>query len=532
MSTKEIKFNLGKEGFANSPKAMDTPFIKVAAYIRVSTDTADQENSYAAQERYFNSLLAHNSTWVSAGIYSDYGISGTSDKGRIGFKRIMRHCREGKIDRIICKSISRFARNTKDFMTALAILRANNISIFFERENIDTAKSSNDFILTALGAFAQEESRSISENVRRSIKQRYSSGIACNRDIYGYRALKGGGVEIVKEEASVIRRIFNGIADGKSYIEVARELNKEKIPPPETIYSRKHRNMRLNISPARGELSYDINKGWTARNIANIIKLERYTGDVLLQKYYVSDYITHKTSLNTGELPKYLVRNHHPAIIEHELFDRVQKIRNGNSQKYSTDGIHNTYQFSKFIVCGHCGRFYTVRKYRGKTVWFCPTSALNNGLDVCSAHSIKEETLVNICTEAFKKRFIKFNTLDETYDTESIIQEIEYKLENALNTDNIERDCYFLMQEDKERYSAIIQHMINYKEELENNSDNIRHAVEWIKTLQHNKDAINSLIAGFSQEHLKAFMFYMTVCEDGKYRFYWFDDKETTIEAA
>lgn len=161
--------------------------LNVAAYIRVSTDSTDQEYSYETQERYFNQLIENHPDWNAVGVYSDYGISGTSSDKRTGFKRLMRHCREGKIDRVVCKSISRFARNTTDFMTALRTLRENNTTILFEKENLDTADPTSEFILTTLGAIAQEESRSISGNITLGNKMRFKRGDVRNEVIYGYR---------------------------------------------------------------------------------------------------------------------------------------------------------------------------------------------------------------------------------------------------------------------------------------------------------------------------------------------------------
>ena len=167
--------------------------LRVAAYIRVSSDSAAQEDSYELQERYFSSLLARNKDWESAGIYSDYGISATSKEKRTGFKRLLRHCQEGRIDRIICKSISRFARNTQDFLKAMGLLKDCGVSILFEREALDTAEHYSEFIVTTLAAIAQEESRSISTNILWGNSKRFPEGKVRNRDIYGYRYMEGEG---------------------------------------------------------------------------------------------------------------------------------------------------------------------------------------------------------------------------------------------------------------------------------------------------------------------------------------------------
>lgn len=218
--------------------------LNVAAYIRVSTDMSDQENSYETQEKYFNQLIENNPAWNAVGVYSDYGISGTSKEKRTGFRRLMRHCKDGKIDRIVCKSISRFARNTADFMSALDVLHDCGVTILFEKENLDTADPTSDFILTTLAAIAQEESRSISSNIRLGQKMRFPKGDVPNKIMYGYRyngkmvtsesGYEYKDIEIVEEEARVVRRIFHEVVEGKAYTEIARGLNMDKIPAPVT----------------------------------------------------------------------------------------------------------------------------------------------------------------------------------------------------------------------------------------------------------------------------------------------------------
>ena len=205
--------------------------LNVAAYIRVSTDMSDQENSYETQEKYFNQLIENNPAWNAVGVYSDYGISGTSKEKRTGFRRLMRHCKDGKIDRIVCKSISRFARNTADFMSALDVLHDCGVTILFEKENLDTADPTSDFILTTLAAIAQEESRSISSNIRLGQKMRFPKGDVPNKIMYGYRyngkmvtsesGYEYKDIEIVEEEARVVRRIFHEVVEGKAYTEIA-----------------------------------------------------------------------------------------------------------------------------------------------------------------------------------------------------------------------------------------------------------------------------------------------------------------------
>ena len=450
--------------------------LRVAAYIRVSTDSSDQENSYETQDRYFTELLSRNPEWISAGVYSDYGISGTNKQHRTGYKRLLRHCREGKIDRIVCKSISRFARNTSDFMTALNILHEHQVTILFEKEGLDTADPTSDFILTTLAAIAQEESRSISSNIRWGNQKRYPKGQARNYDIYGYRYAEGEDafetmedgyqihrVEIVEAEAAIVRRIFQEVEDGERYSDIARRLNYEHIPAPDQ--GKAKRKIRGRTTVKEG-----IETGWTAAMISRMITLERYCGDALLQKTYTPDYLTHKTRKNEGEMPQYLVRDHHPAIISRDQFERVQKIRQGNAARYGNGGKRTDRPFSGRLICAHCGRAYNIRNASHYPIWFCPTSALNNGKAVCHAEKIYEEQAVRMFRKAFTDRFhlLSEPVLDDVkvadimsgrygeedgpmcgFDqrADSFVEQIRQRLVNIQKMDFMERDRGFLKRQ-------------------------------------------------------------------------------------
>lgn len=388
-----------------------TGTLNVAAYIRVSTDMSDQENSYETQERYFNQLIGSNPDWNAVGVYSDYGIFGTSKEKRTGFRRLLRHCKEGKIDRIVCKSISRFARNTADFMTALDTLHDSGVTILFEKENLDTADPTSDFILTTLAAIAQEESRSISGNIRLGQKMRFPKGEVPNKIMYGYRyngkivTTESGyeykDIEIVEEEAKVVRRIFQEVAEGRAYTEIARGLNREKIPAPVTSAVRARKK-----NPKKGQLNSDLEDGWTGRNIAQIVQSERYTGAVLIQKVFTPDYLTHEVRQNKGEVPQYFVRNHHPAIIDEDLFEEAQVIRKENSASYGRENEERKARaFSQRLICGECGRFFHVTNTNNNPIWRCPTSRQTTGMRICRAEKVYEEQVIRAFRKAILERF-------------------------------------------------------------------------------------------------------------------------------
>lgn len=440
---------------------------KVAAYIRVSTDLSDQENSYETQEKYFRRLLEQNTEWISAGVYSDHGVTGTSREKRTGFKRILRHCREGRIDRVICKSISRFARNTSDFMTALNVLNESGVTILFEKEGLDTADLASSFILTTLAAIAQEESHSVSSNIRWSNEKRFPRGDVRNQDIYGYRFTKEvvttesgyryRAVEIVPEEARVVRWVFERAAEGAAYKDIARELNRRNIPRKVSAYTRK----RMENS-AKGQLSSDIDEGWTGSQISGMVKNERYTGDVLVQKTYTEDHLTHKTRVNRGEVTQYLVRDHHPAIISRELFGEVETLRKMRMRP-AAKADRTPHAFSGLLICGCCGRFYHVRNTRNHPIWFCPSTTRNNGKHLCGNEKVYEEQIVRMFRKAAAERFrlLSEPVMDDVdvadimsgrYEgraglsdsASSFVRQMLARLENIQRMDFMERDRAFM----------------------------------------------------------------------------------------
>ena len=396
----------------SAPFQEEKSALRVAAYIRVSTDNCDQKDSYEAQQQYFMEFLTEHPMWRSAGIYADYGISGTTRERRRGFNRLLRHCEEGRIDRIVTRSISRFARNTRDFLRALAILKEYHVTIVFEKEQIDTAIVQSDLMITAFGALAQEESQSIAANVRKGIRYRFPRGEMRNVVIYGYRYAAGEDatermesgytrrrVEIVEEEAAIVKRIYMEAAEGRGYTEIARGLNTDAVPGPRTPVS--ILRSKQDETPA-GTLNPGLDEGWTARHVKQILMLERYCGDALLQKTFTPDYKTHKSVWNYGELPRYYIEDNHPAIISRELFAAVQKLLNQRSFRGEKRPV---YPFSGRIVCTQCGRFYVTRNRKARPVWSCGSTGRNTGKVICRAARIYEDRLISVCRRAAAKRF-------------------------------------------------------------------------------------------------------------------------------
>lgn len=543
--------------------------LRVAAYIRVSTDLADQENSYETQERYFRRLLEQNAGWRSAGIYSDHGITGTCGEKRMGFRRLLRHCREGRIDRVICKSISRFARNTADFMMALATLRESRVTILFEKEGLDTANATSGFILTTLAAIAQEESRSISQNVCWSNEKRFPQGEVHNREIYGYRFTRQvittqrgycyRAVEVVPEEADVVRWVFGQVAAGAGYKALARELNRRQIPRRASAYTKKRMQ-----HPASGQLKAEIDEGWTDSQIISMVKNERYTGDVLVQKTYTQDYLTHKKHPNKGEMAQYLVHNHHPAIISRALFAQVEQVRRARAGKTAGGAPRG---FSGRLVCGCCGRFYHVRNTRNRPIWFCPSTTRNNGRALCGSKKVYEQQIVRMFRKAISQRFrlavaplpddvAAADILSGRYQgcagllapAASFVGQMLARLETLQRMDFMERDRAFLQRKvlaatlaaeqtglaAAEAEAAAWRERLDYMEAywmlLEKDHDCRARAIDWMRGLAAGKEGTVEFLNGMTEAYVKAFVLSITIRDPLHATFRWFDDTQTEVE--
>lgn len=330
------------------PRAPEKAKLRVAAYARVSSDSEDQVNSYIAQVDFYSKHIAGKEEWEMVDIYADEGISGLEARNREEFNRMMADCREGKIDRVLCKSISRFARNTQEYIQFVRELLRLGISIHFEKENIDTGKMTSEQIAQIYGAFAQMESTSHSSNMRFSVRMRMENGLFVPPSVpYGYR-LAGRDLEIVPEEAVVVRRIFSAYLCGQGKDDIAKELN------------------RLGVDRGRNR------EKWYPSTVAYILTNISYTGNMIWQKSYATDTIPFQQVRNRGQKPRYFVEHSHPAIVSNEDFQRVQELmssRKGKFQGTVRNRLDNLY--SKRIYCGECGSLCRKKVTGGKTYWVC-----------------------------------------------------------------------------------------------------------------------------------------------------------------
>ena len=367
----------------------EKPKLRVAAYCRVSTDSDEQATSYEAQIEHYTSYINGNPDWELAGIFADDGISGTNTKKRDEFNRMIEECLAGNIDMVITKSISRFARNTLDCLKFIRQLKDKNIPVFFEKENINSMDSKGEVMLTIMASLAQQESQSLSQNVKMGLQYRYQQGeiqVNC-KWFLGYTKDENKHLVIVPEEAETVKRIYREYLEGNSLLKIARGL------------------MADGIKNGSGRTK------WHTSNVNQILRNEKYIGDALLQKTYTTDFLTKTRVRNHGIVPQYYVENSHEAIIPREIFMRVQEelIRrriihtspNGQIRKFSSN-----HPFANKIVCGNCGevfrRVHWNNHGKKSIVWRC-VSRLENTGRFCDARTISETDLEETLVKAFNK---------------------------------------------------------------------------------------------------------------------------------
>ena len=356
--------------------------LRVAAYCRVSTEEEEQQGSFEIQKLYYTEKIESTPEWEVAGIYADDGISGVHTKKRDGFNQMIQDCKKHRIDLILTKSISRFARNTLDSIQYVRMLKQIGIAVVFEKENINTATMNSEMILTVLSAFAQAESESISQNVARGKRMGYKHGkfaFPYGR-IIGYKKGTDGKPEIIPEQAEIIRLIFNRYLQGDSLQSIKAKLE------------------------TAGALTARGNTAWSAQSIQRILQNEKYCGDVLLQKTFTEDVLTGVHKKNTGQLPQYYIENYHEGIVSKKMFREVQtEIARRNSksaanQRKRRRGRYNSkYALSERLVCGDCGSPYKRVTWnihgRKQIVWRC-VNRIEYGTKFCgNSPSIPEEEL-------------------------------------------------------------------------------------------------------------------------------------------
>ena len=455
--------------------------INVAAYCRVSTEEEEQQSSYEAQCNYYTDKIMSNPEWNMAGIFADEGISGTSTKKRDEFNRMIRKCRQKKIDLILTKSISRFARNTVDCLNYIRALKGLGIGVYFEKENINTLSMDTELILTFMGAFAQSESESISANVKWGIRQAMKEGkvhINFNR-LYGYYQKEDGTPGINEVQAAAVRLIFDRYLVGDSLREIKKELEDRGAPSP------------------GGKEKWDISA------IRSILSNEKYAGDVLMQKTFKTDVMSGKVVKNTGQLPMYLVENNHPAIVTREKFKAVQtemarrKAAESPSKKNSSTGrtcYASKYALSERLVCGECGTLYRrctwSRKGQKKVVWRC-VSRLDYGTQYChDSPTMEEERLHQAILAAINSVMSPKNTLILQI-ADAMTEEVVKPPDSTMTLGEIRRRLEELEAEFEVLFNqpgAAEQHAVRFQE-IANEMRNLKEQREKISARLRNQEA-------------------------------------------
>lgn len=398
---------------------------KVAAYARVSTDDEEQKTSYLNQTSYYADYIKSNPNWTFVGVYTDEGVTGTNTKKREGFRTMIADAMAGKIDLIITKSVSRFARNTVDSLVTIRQLKDRGIEVYFEKENIYTLDSKGEFLLTIMSSIAQEESRSISENVTWGKRKSFKDGKVSlpYKHFLGLKKGSDGRPEIEESQAQIVRQIYRMFLLGQAPLSIATYLTNQGIPTPSG------------------------KRKWSPQSIVSILTNEKYKGDAVLQKTFTVDYLTHKTKINEGEVPQYYVKNSHEAIIDPQIFDIVQhevKFWRANKQYMAAK-----YPFSSRLRCAICGEYFVSRvlhansKYK-KRVWQCKSRSKKNAH--CSSTSFDSQELEQAFLSAINQMISNRDNLI------SIIQEFAHE---EYPVETVEKDMTALNEEIQLLYNML-----------------------------------------------------------------------------
>ena len=378
-----------KRQVGNNVKRGQKPKLRVAAYCRVSTDSDEQATSYEAQIEHYTEYISKNPDWVLAGIFADEGITGTNTKKRTEFNRMIDECMDGNIDMIITKSISRFARNTLDCLKYIRQLKEKNIPVFFEKESINTMDSKGEVLLTIMASLAQQESQSLSQNIKLGLQYRYQQGhVQVNHNRFlGYTKDADGHLIIDPNQAEIVRRIYREYLEGFSMDKIAAGLERD------------------GILTGAGKAK------WHTSTINKILRNEKYMGDALLQKTYTTDFLTKKRIKNNGTVPQYYVESDHEAIIPKDIFLLVQEelvrrrvvrtSKNGKRRNYSCKHC-----FAQMVFCGDCGEFYRRVHWNNRgcksIVWRC-CSRLENTGHACRSRTVNEGLLEQVSIDAINQ---------------------------------------------------------------------------------------------------------------------------------
>lgn len=500
---------------------------RVAAYARVSTDSDEQLSSYEAQVEFYTRHIQSNPEWEFVNVYTDEGISGTNTKKREGFNRMIADALAGKIDLILTKSISRFARNTVDTLTAIRKLKEKKVEVYFEKENIYTLDAKGEVMITIMSSLAQEESRSISENVtwgkRRSMEEGKFS--LAYKHFLGYEKGEDGLPKIVEEEAKIVRKIYQLFLEGKTIRTIADYLTKQGIPTP------------------RGKVR------WSVSTIMSILTNEKYKGDALLQKTYTADFLTKKSKKNHGEVPQYYIKDSHPAIIDPATFDLVQQEierRRPNRHK-----LQRNSPLTAKIVCGECGGYYGRKVWHSnskhrKYIWRC--NQKYEAETTCSTPNLNESAIEAAFVEAFnqmlgdKEQYIaRFDEmlplLANTTELETRMAEAQTKHEGLMDNLRLYMEVNTRQIQDQEEYNCRFSELDAECKKSEEEIEAIQKEIlaqsgrkEQIRRCLDELRECGDILEEFDLDLWNSMVESVTVCTDRKLVFLFWDGTEVIVQ--
>ena len=453
---------------------------RVAAYCRVSTDSEEQLTSYTNQMKVYREMIAANKAWEFAGLYADEGISGTRAEKRPEFKKMIDDCLKGKIDYIITKSVSRFARNTVECLDYVRMLKAKGIGVYFEEQNIDTLKSDSELYLVIYAGFAQSESESISKNITWTYRKNFEEGkpMFIYKKLLGYRKGEDGNPEIVPEEAAVVERIFDMFLAGTTIEVISQTLQQENL---------QFENKKFSF-------------GKTA--IRHMLRNEKYCGDCILQKTVTVDPIEKTRKPNEGEAPMWLVENSHPAIISRETFNRVQEelsrrqtfTPQSKKTSITATGKYSRFALTEVLQCGECGTKYRrvtwSKRGKKKIVWRC-VNRLDYGTKYCTDSLTVEETELQ---NAIVRAINKFNAEDAA----TYLMLMRSTIGEAIGLDGGSDEIDLLKRRIdalNKRMLSIVNDSVKEGDDIENHEEEFKDISEQILQLNHRIDAIRESIS-------------------------------------
>jgi len=500
---------------------------KVAGYARVSTDSDEQFTSYEAQVDYYTNYIKANPEWQFVNVYTDEGISGLNTRKREGFNEMISDALAGKIDLIVTKSVSRFARNTVDSLSTIRKLKEHGTEVYFEKEQIWTFDSKGELLLTIMSSLAQEESRSISENVTWGRRKQFSNGkySVAYSQFLGYRRGSDGLMEIVPDEAEVVKRIYHMFLDGSSPSRIAKTLTKEGVPTP------------------AGKAV------WQTAVIESILTNEKYKGDARLQKKFTTDFLTKKLKVNEGEIPQYYVTDSHPAIISPAEWEQVDK--EFRRRKSSPKARFTGNAFSGKIICGDCGEAFGPKVWHSndpyrKIIWQCNAKFKNK--EKCSTPHLTEEQIQDAYKMALsqlivdRERFVDDGRLLKTKlaDTAAIDRQIEYITQEMEVVAGLIKQCIddnassvMDQEEYAKRYDGLVERYEKQKcklESLQAEKAEREFKEEILSGFLFEIIELEDMDTAFQPVRFSKTVDHITVYNDGRLVFTFFVGKEITVE--